>query len=130
MRRRFGWILAVGLILGLSAPAKAQVAVSFGGGPYGGFGLTVGQPYYGGFYPGYGYGSAFYGSPFAYGAGFAPYRSSYFRSYSYGYGYPRAFSYGSAYFAPGYGYRSFGYGPYYGGRRYIGGPGWGGYRRW
>ena len=136
MRRRFGWILAAGLVLALSAPAKAQVALSFGGGPYRGFGLTIGQPYYGGwygngFYPGYrygyGYGPAYYGSPFVYGGGFAPYRSVYYRSYSYGYGYP-GFSYGSAYYAPGY--RSFGYGPYYGGRGYYGYPVWGGYRRW
>jgi uncharacterized protein (TIGR03000 family) len=73
---RFGSLFgkaAVLAVLGLFLVAQtsdAQVRFSYGSGGHGGtrIGVGIGQPYYGGYYGGYGhYGSPYYYSPYNYG---------------------------------------------------------------
>jgi len=124
MYRLFGWMLAGGILLGSSAPASAQVAVTVGN-PYTGGGLSLGLPggygYYGVSSYGYPYGGAPLYSGFgAYGA--APVVGTTYSSGYAGYvapatgylstGYYGAYPAASVY---PYAYRGLGYGGLYGG---------------
>jgi hypothetical protein len=98
MARIFGLVLAGGMVLGAASESKAQFGLSVGNPYYGGYGMGMGGYGYG--YPGFAYSSGYagvapmmggYGMP-GYGGfnrGYA-YRPIY-RSYGYGLGMRRGF---------------------------------------